>query len=281
MEPSPPDPPTASSTPAASPKRPWTILGRLSKAIREQNWFAVALELVIVVLGVVIGFQVTAWGQARSDRAKEQTYLRQLVVDLTETERVVADTEASRAPSDRAAGQLSRAYRSLERPPRDSLMQWLIDSLSRRAALPVMGTVEALIATGDLALIRDDSLRSGITAYAQKMGVSVQSQYQYLERERDAVKSITDRVDIDEIRNAVFSPAETDSLARAQPNRGIQIGEQRRPFPVTVEEILSDREIYNAVHYLTSTKRSSLGFRQQMLAETLALRQLVEAELNQ
>lgn len=29
------------------------ILGRITKAIREQNWFAVVLEFVIVIAGVV------------------------------------------------------------------------------------------------------------------------------------------------------------------------------------------------------------------------------------
>jgi len=36
------------------------ILARITKAIREQNWFAVVLEFVIVIAGVAIGFQVTA-----------------------------------------------------------------------------------------------------------------------------------------------------------------------------------------------------------------------------
>jgi len=36
------------------------ILQNLSKAVREQNWFAVFLEFVIVIAGVVIGFQITA-----------------------------------------------------------------------------------------------------------------------------------------------------------------------------------------------------------------------------
>lgn len=44
-----PDPDPTNSTP---PKRPWTILRRLSKAVREQHWFAVVLELAIVVLGM-------------------------------------------------------------------------------------------------------------------------------------------------------------------------------------------------------------------------------------
>lgn len=41
------------------------ILQNLSKAVREQNWFAVVLEFVIVIAGVVIGFQINAWNERR------------------------------------------------------------------------------------------------------------------------------------------------------------------------------------------------------------------------
>ena len=73
--PPPADPPQA---PANPPKRPHTILGRLAEAVRQQNWFAVALELLIVVAGVVIGFQVTAWGQAQTARQTETQSLREV-----------------------------------------------------------------------------------------------------------------------------------------------------------------------------------------------------------
>ncbi|WP_412061296.1 hypothetical protein [Rubrivirga sp. IMCC45206] len=49
------------------------ILRRITQHVKEQNWFAVALDLVIVVVGVVIGFQVTAWGDARRAAADERT----------------------------------------------------------------------------------------------------------------------------------------------------------------------------------------------------------------
>ena len=37
------------------------ILPNLTRAIREQNYYAVVLEFLIVIAGVVIGFQITAW----------------------------------------------------------------------------------------------------------------------------------------------------------------------------------------------------------------------------
>ncbi|MEE2525940.1 hypothetical protein V0U79_06145 [Hyphobacterium sp. HN65] len=54
------------------------ILSRLSHAFRTQNWFAVALEFIIVIAGVVIGFQVTQWADERSDAAHRAVALDRL-----------------------------------------------------------------------------------------------------------------------------------------------------------------------------------------------------------
>ncbi|MEE2525932.1 hypothetical protein V0U79_06105 [Hyphobacterium sp. HN65] len=54
------------------------ILARISKAVREQNWFAVALEFIIVIAGVVIGFQVTAWNADRTQEARVNQVLVRL-----------------------------------------------------------------------------------------------------------------------------------------------------------------------------------------------------------
>jgi len=45
-------------------------LRSLTKHIREQNWFAVALDFFIVVVGILIAFQITNWSEARSDNSR-------------------------------------------------------------------------------------------------------------------------------------------------------------------------------------------------------------------
>ena len=47
------------------------ILRRITEHVKAQNWFAVAIDFVIVVGGVFIGIQVSNWNEARSERAKE------------------------------------------------------------------------------------------------------------------------------------------------------------------------------------------------------------------
>lgn len=54
------------------------ILSRLSDALKTQNWFAVALEFVIVIAGVVIGFQVNAWSEARAAAADYREALAEI-----------------------------------------------------------------------------------------------------------------------------------------------------------------------------------------------------------
>ena len=58
------------------------ILRRVIEHVREQNWTAVGIDFVIVVVGVFLGFQVTSWNESRKDLAREAVYLRGIAEDL-------------------------------------------------------------------------------------------------------------------------------------------------------------------------------------------------------
>jgi hypothetical protein len=55
---------------------------RVAEHAKAQNWFAVALDLFIVVIGVFIGIEVANWNQTRQDHQEERRYYGQLLVDL-------------------------------------------------------------------------------------------------------------------------------------------------------------------------------------------------------
>lgn len=60
------------------------ILRRISENIRSQNWFAVAVEFIIVVVGVFMGLQVQDWNDARKARIEERGLLSRLHVETLE-----------------------------------------------------------------------------------------------------------------------------------------------------------------------------------------------------
>lgn len=58
------------------------ILRRVAHYLQQQQWTAVLIELVIVILGVFLGFQVTDWANERADRAAETRHLEEIAEDL-------------------------------------------------------------------------------------------------------------------------------------------------------------------------------------------------------
>ena len=58
------------------------ILRRITEHVKAQNWFAVGLDFVIVVIGVFIGIQVSNWNEARSSSRQEGVLIAQLADDL-------------------------------------------------------------------------------------------------------------------------------------------------------------------------------------------------------
>lgn len=54
------------------------LLRSISKHVKDQNWFAVALDFFIVVVGILLAFQITNWSSGRALDAKE----RELLIEL-------------------------------------------------------------------------------------------------------------------------------------------------------------------------------------------------------
>lgn len=58
------------------------ILRRFTQHVQTQNWVAVGLDFIVVVLGLFIGFQLDRWYEARRDYARETVYLERLMADV-------------------------------------------------------------------------------------------------------------------------------------------------------------------------------------------------------
>ena len=58
------------------------ILRRIAEHVKAQNWFAVAIDFVIVVVGVFVGLQVSNLNAARQDRTRAHDYFERILSDL-------------------------------------------------------------------------------------------------------------------------------------------------------------------------------------------------------
>ena len=67
------------------------LLRRITEHVKAQNWTAVALDFVIVVVGVYLGIQVNNWNEARAEARREAVYLAALKEDFGQ---IIAELEA-------------------------------------------------------------------------------------------------------------------------------------------------------------------------------------------
>jgi len=70
------------------------ILRRVIAHFRKQEWTAIAIDFLIVVIGVFVGIQVSNWNAARELRASEKSHLAQLRDEIATNIRLLDAHEA-------------------------------------------------------------------------------------------------------------------------------------------------------------------------------------------
>ena len=145
------------------------ILRSVMKHVRDQNWLAVGLDFVIVVVGVYIGIQVSNWNDARRDREAEALYLDRLDQEVAAiSQRAEADYEAQhdrleRIEDVRAFFTTGTGIELLDGQHCGALSQSHIFA----DTIFYPPTIKELIATGRIVLIRDDAIRTAILSFDQ------------------------------------------------------------------------------------------------------------------
>lgn len=83
------------------------IASRLASALRRQDWVTIAIELVLVTVGVLIALQLGAWAEARSDQASLRGALERLEEE-TQTNLEIMDFYLERYERVREATDIGR-----------------------------------------------------------------------------------------------------------------------------------------------------------------------------
>ncbi len=137
------------------------ILQKISKAIREQNYYAVALEFVIVIAGVVIGLQIQDWNEGRSNREREAATLARIQDELVQNilelqSRIISDN--ARVENHRI--MVDTVTTGSIAPVNAEIFQTAVARIMFFSRPPIsQPAYDALEQSGELTLIRDADLR--------------------------------------------------------------------------------------------------------------------------
>ena len=166
------------------------ILQRITTNLKKRQWGTVALEVLIVVVGIFIGLQVDDWNEARKDRARALAYLERIAADL-DTDLTNVTDRMSFWGDVSAYGAKGLSY--AETGEAGSATQWeLLVAFFQASQVAEFFTSQAtydeLKSAGELGLISDLDLRGALTDYYNfGAAATVQERPAYREHVRGAI----------------------------------------------------------------------------------------------
>ncbi len=177
------------------------ILRRFAQALKEQNWTSIAIEFVLLVLGVFLGIQVANWNEARVEDAKARAYLARVhgnfASDLQSIERreifwrQVID-HGKHAIRYAESGELvdGSAWKTvLAFYQASQLWQWVTAD----------STYQEMRSGGELGLIRDQRLRDAMSSYYLENGSGTAYLFAMQPEYRKIVRGLTPQIVADHI----------------------------------------------------------------------------------
>ena len=146
------------------------IIRRVIARLRDQEWTAVVIDFVIVVLGVFLGIQASNLNSARSERALEKEYLERIVTDLGS---VIEAADFQKQFEHNKSQQVIAALATTWQPPSDrkrlrlgTLLSLMAFRVSPNFESPTFSDLQN---SGHLSLISDAPMRAQLSSYFARL----------------------------------------------------------------------------------------------------------------
>jgi len=180
------------------------ILRRIIAHLRKQEWTAIGLDLLIVVLGVFIGMQVSNWNASQVDQRALAKYMQDIAADIRADQAELARSELSALDRIGAANYMFREAGVTSAVDSITLSRASVsDAFTDRSTFEIpagseitaaeagrlwelqasaynydmhRSAFDALVSSGKIELVRDDRLMQALREYYYLVGALTETQ---------------------------------------------------------------------------------------------------------
>ena len=143
------------------------LLRRIKQHVQNENWFAVFVDFVIVVVGVYVGIEVANWNEQRQEEQRGQQYLQRIKADLESDLLTIANRQNFwNQVLSHGHGAIAHAETGIL--VSDSAAKTVLAYFQASQVAPYQAvnvTYEEMVAAGDLHLIGSSRLRAEFAEY--------------------------------------------------------------------------------------------------------------------
>lgn len=226
------------------------ILRRLSQSLKEQNWTAICIEFVLLVVGVFLGIQVANWNSERADQARAHAYLVRIGADL-DADLAAYQDRLSFWKGVSAYGTTGLAY--AETGDAKGATQWdLLLAYFQASQVAEFytsdATFEELKSAGELGLIKDTHFRNALAQYySNGANPALTERPRYREHIRGIIPL--------DIQNYIWTNCYSSDKSSIQKMLPCKSPLDDKQASAIVDEIRNDKALMAELRYWMSTMR--------------------------
>ena len=242
------------------------LLRRVIAHLRNQEWTAIAIDFVIVVVGVFVGLQVNNWNEARSERAREAFAIAALRSDFRALDFSVSHAVCWHRRALDGLQVIAEALNAgrLDPEVRARFENGLRFGYMNASTNKASGTLSELLSSGNMGRLRDPQLRAALIEYEGSRETAAGSGDDLQLIANNYIRSFTDRFDYDLQRDHFRSDQDSRLSFRFS-----AIG------AYDFDAMLADREFREAVFELREVQRIFLEWEDASLRQVREIQRLL------
>lgn len=258
------------------------IISRFTQNIRKQDWFAVSVDVLVVIVGIFLGLQVTNWQAGITEQKTAEKYLVRLDSDLQNDLERMRHTEAFwRTIKD----YTERSLRYLEEPEQSTQSSWntVLGFFQASQIDPFQVndiTYNELQQAGQLSLLESHTLRQKLAEYYSFNGSDIGTQLmRYVPAYRERIRGFMPSKVTNYIWKHCYSNDNINNNISTQTLVTCESPTTERQNKRILDSIKSDNETLLALRFWYSTQTSALQFLPTNIKTANELSQNVQQEL--
>jgi hypothetical protein len=247
-----------------------------------QNWFAVSVDVLVVIVGIFLGLQVTNWQADITEQKTAEKYLVRLSTDLQNDLEKMRHTEAFwRTIKDYTEQSLNY----LEEPDKNTQTAWntVLGFFQASQIDPFQVndiTYNELLQAGQLSLLESHTLRQKLAEYYSFNGSDIGTQLmRYVPTYRERIRGFMPSKVTDYIWKHCYSSGNINNDISTQSLVACASPISERQNKRILDDIKSDKEILLALRFWYSTQTMALQFLPTNIKAAEELKLNVQKEL--
>ncbi|MFV1449327.1 DUF6090 family protein [Maribacter sp. HS] len=228
-------------------------------------------EIILVVIGILIALQINNWNEKQKEEKSELLILKTLQKDFIENKKMYSDiVDKQQFVIDNCKSLIKCFENKVVEYKRDSIGTFIYyGAFNYYRAEPILGSYEALIGSGDLKILTNETLKSKLALFSSEINQGFEDEISAM----NLLNTLND--EFSSIGTLFLDHKLRQSMGLGKLKENIEIKDK------TISDLYQNSKILHSLAMKTGAELNRLKLHIKMLDYSIEILNLIESELQE